>query len=356
MARVGNRMQEELRRKLAVENDDELRRMVESPQYTHWAQLLAVELLAERGQHVTLPPPAPSEPERHFPWRKLLVLLALVLGTCATIGAYFGYCSYRASTLTKPVRQFAERLRAVAATLPAPSPAAGASDPSQSASDTFNAACARPMAKIDWKDVVGFVTTSSGPPSGVAGLEDMVPASWTLVKARRSRQPSAVDNLDLDNVGHYVGASDNGDDDWGSHLPKPEELASFHYAAFSRVSNVVWPQITKAVNVPGEAQQVWVGRATPVNIEGELGRATVDITIVALDTKTVVCSGRLENVGPTGFIALGSGRDDREAARDALSDANVARFASVGLDRALREAWLRALCPTPWPDVCPSDG
>ena len=210
------------------------------------------------------------------------------------------------------------------------------------------------MAKIGWQHVVGFVTLSTSPPAGVAGFEGVLLPSWTLVNARRGQQPSKVDDrsLEPDNVDHYFGASAaTDDDDWASHLPKQEQLASFHYAAFCRASNVVWPHITQAVTVPGKAHPSWIGEATPVTIEGELGRASVDISIIALETKTVVCSGRIENVAPTSFAAIGSGRDDREAARDALSDRTVAMFAWVGLERAINGACLLAHFTTPWPDV-----
>src|SRR5882724_8476648 len=314
-------MRDELRQKLIKKNDQELRSMVGSPGYAYWAQELAVEVLVQRGHSVALPLPPVNEVRRRSR-RALLVPLCLAAAVGVPWGAYLAYQSYCRDVATRPVLQFAERLRAVATALP--TPVAGAATDSTELSDAFGAACAGPMATIGWQEVVGFVTLDAVTPPETGGL---VLARWTLVVARPGRQPSELGDRGLRSelVDHYLSSQgDAADDAWEERLPTPQRLAAFRYVAISRAFNVVWPHITRAVASGGDKVRTWIGDATPMTAEGELGRATLDITVVKLDTKAVVCHGRIDNAGPTSFVALGRGADERAGGRDLPGAGNTA--------------------------------
>lgn len=102
-----------------------------------------------------------------------------------------------------------------------------------------------------------------------------------------SLQPEALDR--------YLRSSRYTDDSWQDRLPTQEELGSFRYVAISRAFDVVRPNITGAVATGGEQVRSRIGMATSMTVEGELGHASLDITVVNLATKAVVCRGQLSS-------------------------------------------------------------
>ena len=353
---MGRDMQDGLRRKLETKSDRELLGMVGSPQFARWAQELAVELLVARGHQLELPPPPAPPPSRALPVRKLLIVAGVAVGGGLLAAAYFAFAQHRRDEATRPLRQFAERLCAIASELPVPPHVTSPSDGGNGAPvETLGRACAAPLSKVDWKRVVGLVLM----PKTVA-MPAPAPrlANWTLVAARSGLEPSSIDDraLEPSSVDRLLRGGDDSHDSWSTRLPTPGELGAFEYVAISRVHDIVPPNITNVTFVGNPANnQLWATEEE-VTVQGELGSGAVDVTIVQLASKAVVCSGRIEHVAPTGFSSAGFGKSDREARLDALTPQHVAAFSWVRLEGKLDRAWLTALCPTPWHDVCAAGG
>ena len=325
--------------------------MVGSAEYGYWAQELAVAVLAKRGENVVLPPPPADEPRPRGSLRPWLIPLGVTAAVGALAGAYLFVRGYRRDAATLHVRQMGERLQAIAATLP-PLAARTSNDPT-GAGETFAAACAAPLTRIDWREVLGFVTVDAVPPPEAGGL---VLPRWTLVVPRRGLHPSELDDRALlpDAVDHFLDSHrDPADDDWAEHLPTQQRLASFRYVAFSRASNVVWPHFTSVVASGGGPVETRIGSATPMTVEGELGHATLEITVVELTTKAVVCHGHLDDVGPTSFVAIRPSSDLPASQRGWLGSVPSESFAYLGVMREFNRAWLESLCPDTWPELCP---
>jgi hypothetical protein len=90
-----------------------------------------------------------------------------------------------------------------------------------------------------------------------------------------------------------------------------------------------------------------------MTVEGELGHATLEITVVELATKAVVCHGHLDHVGPTSFVSIRPSSDVPASQRGWLGSIPSESFAWLGVMRELNRAWLESLCPDTWPELCP---